>query len=437
MIWSCGVFLEERYQLVRRLAETGNRQTWLAYDSQTEKSVLLKALFFAPDEQLWQDQRLAERETATLMSIQHPAVPRCLEVFWLENADSRYYCRVIEYFEGESLAEKLQRTGPLPQSEVEQIASEVLAILSMLHTLAPPVVHRDIKPANLIARSKDGQIALIDFGAVQAENSIGRTFTVVGTHGYTAPEQFSGQATPASDLYSLGATLLHLLTGRDPSNWPRKGLRLILDPTVIRDNKLRTWLGRLLEPDPTNRFRDAEAALVSISGSEAAQIAPLRIVETTRLHVEVTPDRLQVEIEPTKKIGGIIIILIFLLGALGVIAQAPNFPTSINGGISFTILFIILLPSALFRLLQPSKHTRLVLGNDSYIENTWVFGLIRKRDTLDSLIQPAIAEHNSQKISTYAVGLVCSSGQEILLVDSLSQSEAMELLHILSNWLPS
>src|SRR6185503_314055 len=97
---------------------------------------------------------------------------------------------------------------------------ELLGVLDYLHSRVPPVLHRDIKPANLIVRP-DGSIARVDFGAVRnvfrSPDEDGST--VVGTHGYMPYEQYMGQASPASDLYALGATLLHLITGRGPSEF--------------------------------------------------------------------------------------------------------------------------------------------------------------------------------------------------------------------------
>ena len=97
----------------------------------------------------------------------------------------------------------------LGQKEIREIATGLLGVLDYLHGRAPPVIHRDIKPSNVLLRP-DGTPALIDFGGMRAWQPAGAAgATVVGTFGYMAPEQAAGQATPASDLYALGATLLH------------------------------------------------------------------------------------------------------------------------------------------------------------------------------------------------------------------------------------
>ena len=100
----------------------------------------------------------------------------------------------------------------LNEKEVENIAQQILEILKYLHSLDPPVIHQDIKPRNII-RDDNGKIYLVDFGAVQNiyHNTSMRAKTVFVTYGYMPSEQYRGKAIPATDLYSLGATLLHLL----------------------------------------------------------------------------------------------------------------------------------------------------------------------------------------------------------------------------------
>jgi len=114
----------------------------------------------------------------------------------------------------------------MTEKQVRELATDILKILIYLHELSPPVLHRDIKPSNLIW-GEDKQIYLVDFGAVQAQAAVtGVTFTVVGTSGYAPLEQFWGRAVPSSDLYALGATLIHLLTGTAPADLPQKDSRI-------------------------------------------------------------------------------------------------------------------------------------------------------------------------------------------------------------------
>lgn len=149
----------------------------------------------------------------------------------------------------------------LHQQQVRKIAVDVLNILVYLHQLSPPVLHRDIKPSNLIL-GEDEQVYLVDFGAVQDKAAKeGATFTVVGTYGYTPMEQFGGRAVPASDLYALGATLIHLLTGTAPADLPQRDLRIQFSDRVSLSSSFIHWLDKITEPAPEQRFTTASQAL--------------------------------------------------------------------------------------------------------------------------------------------------------------------------------
>lgn len=153
------------------------------------------------------------------------------------------------------------------ENEVHNIAIQILEILVYLHSLTPPVVHRDIKPQNIIRRD-DGQVYLVDFGAVQDTyyTTFMRGSTVVGTYGYMAPEQFRGQAVPATDLYGVGANLLFLLTHRSPTELPTDGLKIDFRSRVEISEEFADWLEKMLEPDVEDRFTSAEEALALLRG---------------------------------------------------------------------------------------------------------------------------------------------------------------------------
>lgn len=168
----------------------------------------------------WKRMELFEREAQTLTHLNHTGVPRLIDYFKNE-AGTRLFL-VVEKIPGVSLATMLNNGWHPSEGAVIQIARQVLDILEYLHGLNPPVVHRDIKPSNLL-RDADEQVHLVDFGAAQHLLHPEGGRTVVGTFGYMAPEQFAGKAEPASDLYGLGATVIHLLSGRWPLNCPKQG----------------------------------------------------------------------------------------------------------------------------------------------------------------------------------------------------------------------
>nr|MDJ0746481.1 ankyrin repeat domain-containing protein [Xenococcaceae cyanobacterium MO_167.B27] len=150
----------------------------------------------------------------------------------------------------------------------------------------PPVIHRDIKPNNIIY-SDEGKIYLVDFGAVQNTyyNSLMQGSTVVGTYGYMAPEQFRGKAVSATDLYSLGATLLYLLTHRSPAELPQDTLKLDFRNSVAISESFADWLEQMLEPDTEDRFATAEVALSKLFASK--KLKQKRLITSLSLGVLV------------------------------------------------------------------------------------------------------------------------------------------------------
>ena len=220
--------LQGRYQLKQRLGRRGaGRQTWLAVDLATPANDLIIVKFLAFSGVQWDELKLFEREAQVLKHLNHPRIPKYRDYFCVDGR-SLWFGLVQEYIPGSSLKELLHRGKEFTERQVCQIAVEVLNVLVYLHELSPAVLHRDIKPSNLIW-GEDEQVYLVDFGAVQAHAAPeGATFTVVGTYGYTPMEQFGGRAVPASDLYALGATLVHLLTGIAPADLPQKIYRLNL-----------------------------------------------------------------------------------------------------------------------------------------------------------------------------------------------------------------
>jgi len=264
----------ERYEILRSLGSGAFGRTLLARDLRLGREVALKVLHPRAVNDL-KAFELFEREAAVLRELRHPAVPHIhatLRAEW-EGAPAAFL--VMEYIEGSSLAELIAERRHLEPADVLHLFVELLGVLEYLHTRVPPVLHRDIKPANLILRP-DGTVALVDFGAVRnvfrAPEEDGST--VVGTHGYMPYEQYMGQASPASDLYALGATLLHLLTGRAPPDFMTTAGRLEVPAGLPCGEPLREVLVRMLAPAQSERFqsaREARAALLGGAGSAQAR----------------------------------------------------------------------------------------------------------------------------------------------------------------------
>ena len=215
-----------RYQIVTTIGTGGMATTYAAVDLANSQRVALKVLSFEQAND-WKALEMFEREAKVLANLDHPFIPRYLDYFELDLDNDRRFYLVQELVEGESLATLIERNWQPSEAEVKDIALQLLDILVYLHSLSPPVIHRDIKPQNII-RDRQGQIYLVDFGAVQAvyRNTISVGGTFVGTLGYMSPEQLRGKVVTPSDLYSLGCSLIFLLTRKLPTDLPQKRMKL-------------------------------------------------------------------------------------------------------------------------------------------------------------------------------------------------------------------
>ena len=242
------------YDLIRVVGEGATAVSYLAKD-ESDREVLVKRFKTA----FYKEENDFKREVEVLCGLVHPQIPQYIDSY-TEKIDGRTLPHIVqEFIHGQSLEAYLKSNRPT-QDEVLDWLGQLLGVLSYLHALRPPVIHRDIKPSNILHR--DGQVVLIDFGlAVNAQHrTMGHTMAV-GTLGYQAPEQISGNPTIQSDLYSVGALAVELFTGRNPTTmldgmrlrWQEKCMDL---PTL-----LQVWLDRMLDPASENRFSNAQEAV--------------------------------------------------------------------------------------------------------------------------------------------------------------------------------
>ncbi len=258
---SVGSILAARYQIAELLGEGGSGSTYRATRLEDGTSVAIKVLSLRHLND-WKQLELFEREAKVLSQLNHPQIPEYLEYFHVDTPDNRAFYIVQQLAPGKPLTAWVQSGWRSTEIEVRDIASQLLEILQYLHQQSPPLIHRDLKPHNII-RNDDGRIFLVDFGAVQNvyNNTMLKGYTVAGTYGYMAPEQFRGAAVPASDLYGLGATILYLLTHRSPADLPQERLKLSFRTHVNISNHFADWLEMMLEPDTADRFSSADVAL--------------------------------------------------------------------------------------------------------------------------------------------------------------------------------
>ena len=216
---NCGekLVLAERYRALKIIGQGGFGRTFQAVDEYKPSKPFCVIKQFFPQAQgtktLEKAALLFAQEAERLDGLgRHPQIP---ELFAYFTQDNRQYL-VQEFIEGQNLQQELEESGAFNESQILELLKSLLPVLEFIHS--QQVIHRDIKPENIIRRKNDNQLILVDFGAAKyaTTTALARTGTVIGSAGYVAPEQAAGKATFASDIYSLGVTCIHLLTGVVP-----------------------------------------------------------------------------------------------------------------------------------------------------------------------------------------------------------------------------
>ena len=213
---------------------------------------------------------LVAREPAVLAKLRHPQLPLFEEAFRIGSGKQAAFWIVQSLVEGETLHDEVAR-GPLSEADALTVVADLLPVLEYLHSRQPPVIHRDIKPRNVM-RARDGRLVLLDLGSARdalVDPDFGGS-TVAGTFGYMAPEQFRGDASPASDIYGLGALLVYLLCKREPSSLADHAGRLRWERAVQPSARIETLLTGMLAPDPGVRF----AGVAAVQRALVAEILP-------------------------------------------------------------------------------------------------------------------------------------------------------------------
>jgi len=260
--------LKERYVIQKQLSKNAGRRTLLARDLHTQQLVAIKLLIFGEDFH-WDNLKLFEREAQTLQLLSHPAIPRYLDYFDVDTPTGKGFALVQSYIPAKSLEEWLKSGRTFSEAEIKQLAKALLEILRYLHGQQPQVIHRDIKPSNILLANRSGNsvgdVYLVDFGSVQTLAARkGSTITVVGTYGYMPPEQFGGRNGPASDIYSLGATLIYLATGRHPAELSQDNVQIQFESIVNLNPDLIDWLKWMTQPSLNRRLASAGEALKAL-----------------------------------------------------------------------------------------------------------------------------------------------------------------------------
>lgn len=206
-----GDIFDGRYKIIKILGKGGMSVVYLTENIRSGSTWAIKEIFKTPGEKLD-----IHSEFYILEKLNHPALPRIFDIFEDENS---FYI-VEDYIEGVTLEAELKRIGNFEEEKVVQFTIALCDVLAYLHNLKPnPVIYRDMKPSNIIL-TPEGRVKLIDFGiAREYKNESSDDTVYIGTKGYAAPEQFGmGQTNERTDIYNLGMTLHHLITGKNPND---------------------------------------------------------------------------------------------------------------------------------------------------------------------------------------------------------------------------
>jgi serine/threonine protein kinase len=286
-----GQMLDGRYRVHKVLGQGGMGRVYLANDTRlANRPVAAKEMIIGDG--IAEKKAIEDfaREARVLSALSHPGIPNVIDYF----AENNRHYLVMEFVAGGDLQGMLDKLGPkgkLPEPRVLRWARQILDVLSFLHSQTPPIIYRDLKPGNIMI-DKDGRAMLIDFGIARFLPPGGRG-TQIGSVGYAPPEQYMGKVEQRSDLYSLAATMHHLLSGRDPQLEPPFSFPPLRDLSPEVSVKTAEVVMRALDKDvekrpPTARemmhlLPDPGPEPKGARGSSAGNAAPIASMRTVVL----------------------------------------------------------------------------------------------------------------------------------------------------------
>lgn len=256
-----GSLLDGKYKILNKVGQGGMSVVYLAMNEKANKQWAVKEVRKDGIKDFEVVKQGLVAETDILKKLNHPNLPSIIDV--IDKDDS--FIIIMDYIQGNSLSEALKESGAQPQEDVIEWAKQLCDVLCYLHGQTPPIIYRDMKPSNIMLKP-DGDVMLIDFGTAREfkESNLADT-TCLGTIGYAAPEQFGGmgQTDARTDIYCLGATLYHLLTGRNPSEPPYEILPIRqVNPAL--SGGLEKIIAKCTQRDPEDRYQSAAELMYAL-----------------------------------------------------------------------------------------------------------------------------------------------------------------------------
>lgn len=256
-----GSLLDGKYKILNKVGQGGMSVVYLAMNEKANKQWAVKEVRKDGVRDFEVVKQGLVAETDILKKLSHPNLPSIIDV--IETDES--FIIIMDYVQGNSLNKALEEFGAQPQENVIAWAKQLTDVLGYLHSRTPPIIYRDMKPANIMLKP-DGNVTLIDFGTAREykEKNLADT-TCLGTVGYAAPEQFGGmgQTDARTDIYCLGATLYHLVTGMNPCEPPYE-----IKPIREINPGLSAGLERIIlkctQRDPNDRYQSAAELMFAL-----------------------------------------------------------------------------------------------------------------------------------------------------------------------------
>ena len=257
-----GEVIAGKYEILKEVGHGGMSVVYLAMDTHLNRNWAVKELKKtgkSKDDAIIENSLLAEANM--IKRLDHPALPRIVDI--IDNGSTIYI--VMDFIEGQSLDKILAEFGAQPEEKVISWGMQICDVLKYLHSQKPPIIYRDMKPANLMLKP-NGNICIIDFGIAREFIETKADTTVLGTRGYAPPEQYSGLTEPRSDIFALGMTMHHLLTGVDPTRGEQYEPVRYWNPELSEG--IEAIIDKCVEPSLEKRYQNCSDLMLDLQEPE-------------------------------------------------------------------------------------------------------------------------------------------------------------------------